>query len=458
MRRQVVIAGIRLGPEAFDRPLEAELRGGVLDPLAGGDRVARRDQIAPAQLEPVHAQRVGQPVHHAFVGDGHLAGSEPAHRPRRVVVGMHPVHVHLDAGHPVGAGRVAGSFTHHRDPGGRIRPLVGIDHDAGGGQASVGVGGQSVFDLEGVPLVPGAHRLRPIVTQRHRLARMLQRSQPEVNLNADILAPAERAAGGGLDDADLLYRNSQREPDQPAFLVNPLTGGVEGEQLPVPDAGARLHVEKGVIHRLGVKGLADHAMGGRQRRIHVAAADALVAHDVAFGVEARRIVRQGVVHGRDNRQRGVLDRDALAGGFGGSFRFGDHHGQCVTAIAHPPIGQGGMVAANQPVQVGAADVRMGVNPQHAGNGQRSPRVDADDVGVGVFAAQYLGEQIGCLREQVGAIHGHPGDLVGPVDAAATGADQRFMRGNGDGRGGLDSARAHAVNSAWAWRTASTIEA
>jgi hypothetical protein len=44
-------------------------------------RLVGRHRVADAQVDRVHVERRGQPVHLRLVGEGDLHGAEPAHRP-----------------------------------------------------------------------------------------------------------------------------------------------------------------------------------------------------------------------------------------------------------------------------------------------------------------------------------------------------------------------------------------
>ena len=74
----------------------------VVHPLAGGEEVARVEDVAVADVVAVEADPLGEPVEHALDGERGLVGAEAAHRAARRVVGVDGARLDVDVRHPVG--------------------------------------------------------------------------------------------------------------------------------------------------------------------------------------------------------------------------------------------------------------------------------------------------------------------------------------------------------------------
>src|SRR5258705_10690328 len=67
--------------------------------LAGGKAIARVEDVARADLPPVHADALGQHPHDAFDGEVPLVGAEATHRAARRVVRVDGAGLHRHARH-----------------------------------------------------------------------------------------------------------------------------------------------------------------------------------------------------------------------------------------------------------------------------------------------------------------------------------------------------------------------
>ena len=113
-----------------------------------------------------------------------------------------------------------------------------------------------------------------------------QGQQARVDLQADVLAGTERPADAAEHEADPLLREAEAGGDLLAVLVQPLRGDVQLDAPPVVvgDGHGRLEPEERlVLHADLVRALDDDVAGG----VGVAAADHLVAEDVAVGMDRR---------------------------------------------------------------------------------------------------------------------------------------------------------------------------
>ena len=82
-------------PRAPHRLLEHRLG---LEHLAGGDRVALAEEVPLAQLERIHAERRGERVHLALVGDARLDGAERPVGAGDGIVRVRGDGIHVDVG------------------------------------------------------------------------------------------------------------------------------------------------------------------------------------------------------------------------------------------------------------------------------------------------------------------------------------------------------------------------
>ena len=409
-----------IGPaRTGERGVHAVDRARNRDDLAGGHALAVAQQVLALELDDVHAEPLGQGEHGPFVGDRQLAGTKAPHRPGRRVVGEDRDPIDRDVGHAIGPGRVADGLAQHGRPGRRIGPFVAADRHFGGGDRALGRGRERVVDLHRVALVSSDHRLGAGVLHPNR-APELHGREPEIDLDRDVLAPAEGTAGRRLNHANPLERHAERHRDQPPVFVDPLARDMNLDPILDQLGVASLDVEEGVIDRLGARGRVDHDLGLGDRSGGVALADQLGREHVAADVQRGRVEGLGLGHGPDHRQRLVVDHHPIAGLLGGGLRGRDHDPEHVAAIADLLRAQDRVIAADQPVHVGALDVGGGQHSNHARRDSSRADVDLEQARVRMRAANHdRAEHLG--PGQIAAVAGLAGDLaehVGPRGRAA----------------------------------------
>ena len=181
------------------------------------------------------------------------------------------------------------------------------------------------------------------VRDAHRAAEP-QRQQARVDLQADVLAGAERPADAAEHEADALLGEAEAGGDLLAVLVQPLRGDVQldAQAVVVGDGDGRLEAEERlVLHADLVRALDDDVAGG----VGVAAADHLMAEDVAVGMDRRVAAVDGRLGVDQRRQHlvGHVDRGerpaarlGVVGGDGGD-RLAD--------VAHVLVGEHRLVLA-----------------------------------------------------------------------------------------------------------------
>ncbi|MNX91282.1 hypothetical protein D3C86_1233560 [compost metagenome] len=398
--------------EAFDG-------GGHRHDLAGGHHLAVADEVLATDLQAIHAELFGQEVDGRLVGDRHLGRAEAAHGAVGVVVGVDADHVHVDVGHAVGAGGMTCGLAHDGDARRGVGALLGVDLDLGRHQVALPVSAELVVDAQRVALVARGHGLGAVVVLAHDAAGLEGRKR-KVELDAQVLAAAEGAARRGLHAANLLERQAEGDRKQALLLVDPLARRVNGQDVAVHVGHPRLDVEERVIDGLGLVGVLDRDEGLGHGRLGVPAPDGLAAHHVAARMDLGRALGKRLVDGEDAGQRAVVDLDELEGAVRDLGGLGDHHGHRIAGVTNEAACDQLLVAGDQAVGVGAGNVLGGVDGDHAGQGLGLNRVDAEDLGVGVHAAQDRHVQ-GVGPREVPAVLGLTRHLAAGVVAADAGA-------------------------------------
>ncbi len=253
---------VLFGSELVEGRVDAFDGGGDGNDLAGGDGVAAVDEVSFPEFDAVNAEAHGEAVHHAVVGDGHLAGAEAAHGAGGVVVGEDAVDVDVDIWDAQRAGGVAGGFAKDGGAGGGVGAFVGKDGDLGGCEGAVFLCADGVMNAHGVALVAGTHGLFSAVAHGDGLAGVFEGADAEVDLDGEVFAAAECAAGRGGDDADGFHGQAEGEGNEAAFFVSPLAGDLDGEEASIPLGDAGFDIEEGVIDGLGEESLADDDIAG----------------------------------------------------------------------------------------------------------------------------------------------------------------------------------------------------
>lgn len=296
------------------------------------------------ELDPVHAQLVGELVHLRLVGEARLDRAEAAHGAAGRVVAVERDGLDVDVVDHVRAHAQRGRVADH----GRGRGGVGaaVEHDPALHVRDLAVLGGAVLvgELRRVAVHMAEEGLEPVVDDLDRLARA-QREEARVDLHRDVLATAEGTADAGERHAHLLLGQAEDRGDLFEVGVQPLGGDV---QLDTAVLGrhreAGLRAEEGlVLHAEGVLALDDDVglLGGL---VGVAADDRLAVHDVRVRDVAHVAVGAALVHEhgvggergrlvRDDRQFPVLDLDLRGGAARGLRVVGGHEGDRLTVVA-----------------------------------------------------------------------------------------------------------------------------
>ena len=225
------------------------------------------DQVAPAQLDRVHAERFGREVHKPF-----------GHRRRdRVADGAVLACGHLVLRHDRGGAAVIGEVV---GPAAQVHDLVALDR-AGAGIDRIGADAGAVVDVEGKDLPFRIHRdptrdpmvarmdvgdeaLEAVGDELHRAPQDLRHGRDRDLVRVDMDLDAEAAADILADDADGPFLDPQLLGEDALHHVRRLGGMVHRQRpiggIPVGDDAARFQRDAGVA--AGDEGRLHHLVRG----------------------------------------------------------------------------------------------------------------------------------------------------------------------------------------------------
>ena len=171
--------------------LEAHARA---EQLAGPEPVAGPERVAPADLPPVDADPLGEPVEEPVEGEGHLGDAEAAEGAGRRVVRVGRARLHVHVGDSIGAAGVArGPLEDLRSDAG-IGARVADDPRPHGDEAAFGIAAHLVVHGQGVALRVEPEALAAREGEEDRLSGHL-RQQRGLALDGEVLLAPEGAAG-----------------------------------------------------------------------------------------------------------------------------------------------------------------------------------------------------------------------------------------------------------------------
>ena len=251
----------------------------------------------------------------------------------------------------------------------------------------------------GVPMHVAEERLVTAVDHLHRTPGP-QREQAHVHLQAHVLARPERAAHTGELKAHSFLGQTEALRDLTAILVQPLRRDEQLDAVPVA-VGQRergFEAEEGLVLHADLVGALDHDVADDAL---VSALDALVAEDVAVGMDRGRLDRSLGIGER--LEHLVLDDDRLARAPGSLGMIGSDRGDRLTRIEHGVGREHGLVRADEAVGR-AGHVFGGDDHLDAGDAPRGAHVEPADAGMGMRRPQRLpphhplGPEVGGERE------------------------------------------------------------
>ena len=428
-------------------------------------------QVAPAQLDRVHADPLGGEIEQRLArGDADRVADAA------ILRGRHAVQIDDPRHRPV-VGVLVG-------PAGDIQDLVGLEH-AGPRVLRVGADARQVVDLErGDLAVPGDRHARPDpVLPRmdvgdegfepvgDELDRPVERygeraGRDLVAIGVDL--EPERAADIGRDDADVVLVHRKVPREHGLDHVRHLAGGVDGEPLralvPVREQRARLQADRGVAAEL--VGLLDrHRVLRGEGGVDVAVVDVAPPGEV--------VAEPGMQHRRPGAERGFLvdddgkllplhlDKLGRVLGFRPGARADHRHRLALPARPvdrhRVLLGRLHPLEAGQHPRPGRAvlgELGAGHRPDDAGMRRRRSGIDPNDARVAVGAAHERRMHHARERDVVGippapghrapraGARQHPADIaVGTVEGGDRGRHGGLLLEIGNGRDATNNGRA-----------------
>lgn len=440
-RRQPLL--LRREGHRLDAAQEFGDRGRGVDRLSGREECALFHRVEAAELDPVHAHRVGELVHLGLVGEARLYRAEAAHRAAGRVVGVEGDAVDVDVVDDVWARAQRGRVADDRRGGGGVRAAVQDDPGLEVGELAVLRGAVLVGELGRVAVDVAEEGLETVVDDLDGFAGA-KGQQAGVDLHRQVLTTAERAADTRQRHPDLVLGQAEHRRDLAQVGVQPLGGDVEVDSAVLGgDRQARLGAEEClVLHAEGVLAR-DDEVGALASRFDIAPDDRLTVEDVrvvdvadvvvgAVVVDEDRVRRGrgGLV--RDDRQFAVLDLD-LGGGTARGLRVvGGDDGDRFPVVADLAVGEDRGVLDLQAVVLHVGrQVVVRHDGVDAGQCEGLGRVDRDDLGVRDRGAQDLAPQH-VLVPHVRRVRELAGDLEDAVRAERGLADAALgLRALGD---------------------------
>ncbi len=432
------------------------------------------DQVAPADLDRVDAQRLGRHVHEAFRHRGRDRVADGA-----VLAGRRLVLQH----HRRGAA-VVGEIVR---PAAQVHDLVALDR-AGAGIDRVRADARAIIDVECKDLSIGIHRdaprdtmvarmdvgdeaLEAIGDELHRTAEDLRHRGHRDLVRIDMHLDAEGSADILADDAHRAFLDAQLLREDALHHVRRLRRVMDGQRplgaVPVRDDTAWFECHAGVP--AGDEGGLDHLVRGGHRGGDVALfggarEDQVIAKlrmdDHSAGIECG-------LHVELRGQRFPLDRERGHAILRGRAAV-RHHGHHRLALPGRAIERQRMLHRRlHPLEVierrhpGVADLRQvgaGEHPHHPRHAQRRRGVDRHDPRMRMRAAQEGGVHHARKRHVVGIGRAalHQLRHIGPRHRAPdVGIRQVLARQANGGRGDLVH-RTPPFRTASVLSTASTI--
>ena len=379
-----LLQGAPLRPEARAplRLLQTEAgRGGRIQHLAGGQTVARLDDVAGADLVGVEPQGAADPVHLALDGEFDLGSAEAAEGAVRRRVGAQHLALETDARPAVGAEGVEQGAREHHGRQGLVGAAVEEDLAVEREQPAVAVDRRAVADHRRVALGGADDVLVPVVDHLHRpLAGAGEQGGVEGEGAREVLLAAEAAAHHRGPHPHPVLRQPEAVSQRPVDVVRALHGARDedaGDSAVVRQLGDHpLALDVDVLLVAGPVLPLDHVRRPAQGLVHVAALQAQL-------VKRRQLRR--LREREDRRERLVFDghgRQRLPGREASRSR---HQLHWLADVEDEAVGEDRPAVVQELDAVRTGEVRGG-DADGAGRGRVRIEADGADPRVGVRAA------------------------------------------------------------------------
>ena len=259
-----------------DKRIEAFGNADAVDLLAADGAVAVHKGVAPPDVQPVDAERQGQPVHEDFLQDRCLWHAKAAERTGRGAACVDGVGFGKVMRHAVGAGGMDRHPRRHRRSPAGIGAGVERAFEGHADEPAVGIGGKPAAHRRRMPLGRGNHRFMAGVDHPAGLSR-LQYRKPQKRLQRHIELGAEAAARGGRNDPHPVQR--QAEDFRRVLLVHHrrLRAGRNNQHVAVHPGASGLRLDRRMLD-IGRVDCGGDGRGGAGQTVRAVAAPDPAGH------------------------------------------------------------------------------------------------------------------------------------------------------------------------------------
>ena len=443
---RLVLGEVALGSDQLQGPLERLPDGDRPEHLARRALGALLEQRAPAQLDGIEPERLGELVHVLLERPADLGRRRRADRARRLVVRVDErrldVHV-LDHVGPAGVHR-----GHLREEAALAAVGAAVEDEPAATGDERAVGARAGLELDHHPLPPvvgGDELLLAREDELHRPPRGA-RERGDVALVVEVALGAEAAAEQRHDDADVGLRQLQDVRDARPGRVRHLRRAPDRHLVALPLRQERARLDRRALRGVGDVPPLDDDLGLRHPGLGVALHDRRVAEDVPVApevlvalvglpvrVDQRRVVGERGLDVAHGRQRLVLHLDRR-GRLGGDLRRQRGDGGDDVALEAHVVPREQQAVLDEVAVQHVGDVLVGEDGEHARQRPRAGRVDREDPRVRVVGVAELRVELPG-QAQVGRVPAGAGDLLLPVRP-----QERGPLGLGDAHGAEHSRR------------------
>ena len=282
------------------------------DVAVGSGLVALLGDVLHLQLQRIHAQMVGNVIQMGFHRKDRLRCAEAAESVGGEHIGRHTLALQIGAGECVNTVAVEHAALQHNVGRGQVRAAVIVNMALDAGDFAV-LDRRLVDALGGMTLDGELGVLLTVKDHLDRLADdILSHQQRTAKRVGEMLLTAERAAGGGLTNDDILRRNVQQPGYRLTDVERALRRSIEDKLsvLHVHDRAVRLQMYMLLIGRFD-RLLEDLVRLGKHLVHGTALLAEQLAHHIAVLLREERTAYavDGIINGDGRRHFLIVDFD-----------------------------------------------------------------------------------------------------------------------------------------------------
>ncbi len=298
--------------------------------LTRGERVSGVEDVPFADVPVIHADLVGEDVHHAFHGELRLVAAEPTHRAARRIVRVDGARLDVDVRHPVRAARMARGAEQAFAARPGITASIADNARANGQQMSLCIGGDLELQVHRVTLDVVLGRL---LARQDRLDGLAEEEGRHCRLCLDrqLLFRTESAPARRKGDLHVFLGQIQDLHDLLVVEHGALTVAMDLDAFALRVGEARFRLEERRLNGLRGKRPFDHVRRGGKCRLDVATAELDGVDQIRAGtqrvrrVNLRRAGLERLERVGDRLENFVVDLDLRGGLARMKLRVGHDH-------------------------------------------------------------------------------------------------------------------------------------